>query len=207
MKGYLETLETLEELPESAHKMIRTITGSTNRLSVFAEDMLIIARLESGQEYASANEDCNLTEIIRRICDDAEPLANEKQLEFVKELPDTSCTIQGSPPHMRAALWNVLDNALKFTKEGRVVLRLRAEAGKAIITVEDTGVGVSAEEQPKLFTKFHRGTDIMEYNYEGTGIGLYLTKLIVENHKGTITVTSAENKGTTVTITLPLTQS
>lgn len=204
MKGYLETLEALQELPESAQRMIRTISGSTNRLSVFAEDMLIIARLESGQEYTSTNEDCNLTEIIQGICDDAEPLAHEKQLKFTKELPQTACVIKGSSPHIRAALWNVLDNALKFTKQGYVAIRLVTDDKNAIVTIQDTGVGIKLDEQPKLFTKFHRGTDIMEYNFEGTGIGLYLTKLIIEKHEGNIVITSSVGEGTTAKIELPL---
>lgn len=79
-----------------------------------------------------------------------------------------------------------------------------AKKDELVITVTDTGIGIKPDELPKLFTKFHRGTDTLEYPYEGEGIGFYLTKLIVEEHNGTIGVTSKLGKGTVATVTIPL---
>jgi signal transduction histidine kinase len=106
---------------------------------------------------------------------------------------------------MKIVLVNLLENAFKFTKEGSVTFKATADDKFVTLQVIDTGIGIAAEEIPKLFTKFHRGTSLMRYDYEGTGIGLYLTKLIIDNHQGTIDVESHEGKGTTFTIKLPKT--
>jgi two-component system phosphate regulon sensor histidine kinase PhoR len=107
--------------------------------------------------------------------------------------------------HLRSAIYNLLDNALKFTAEqGQIELSLAHVADAIQIVTKDNGVGIAPEEINKLFTKFHRGTSTLNYNYEGTGIGLYLTKLIITEHGGTIAVQSELGKGSTFTITLPL---
>jgi signal transduction histidine kinase len=76
--------------------------------------------------------------------------------------------------------------------------------GNLVIKITDTGVGISAEEQGQLFTKFHRGTSTMEYEYKGAGIGLYATKLIIDAHKGSIAVQSTPERGSVFSIEIPL---
>ena len=110
-----------------------------------------------------------------------------------------------SVPHLRSALWNLIDNAIKFTHQGGTSSLDVAEAdGKVLISVKDTGIGISPEEIPKLFTKFHRGTSVETYDFEGTGIGLYASKIIIEEQGGTITVKSEKDKGSTFTVILPI---
>jgi signal transduction histidine kinase len=106
---------------------------------------------------------------------------------------------------MRSALGNILDNAIKFNKEdGAVTVRASAADGALTFVVADTGIGIRPEEMPKLFTKFHRGTSTLNYDYEGAGIGLYLTKLIIDKHGGRIDVESQTGKGATFTVHLPV---
>lgn len=106
---------------------------------------------------------------------------------------------------MRSALGNLVDNAIKFTKDnGSVKVNARVNDGQFILTVTDTGAGIKSEEIPKLFTKFHRSTSESSYDYEGAGLGLYLSKLIIEQHGGKIDVKSELDKGSTFTVYLPI---
>ena len=100
---------------------------------------------------------------------------------------------------------NLVSNALKFTPSGgSVEVRLRAEEGLAVLELEDTGLGIPEEEQERLFERFFRSSNAMESAIPGTGLGLTITKAIVERHGGTIEVESAANAGTTVRVRLPL---
>ncbi len=204
IQGYLDTLLLSKELPEGVRSTVEVVAASGNRLSVFAEDILTVSRLEAGENVMNQREKIDLGDLLGKIAKDFTALAKENKLEFKVDLPDHPCYTVISMPHIRAAIWNILDNALKFTKEGSVTLKLAVAEGKAMISVTDTGVGIDPEEVPKLFTKFHRGTSTYQYEYEGTGIGLYLTKLIVDQHGGTIAVDSQLGKGTTFLVTLPI---
>lgn len=204
IQGYLDTLLLSKELPPDLRETLQVVAASGNRLSVFAEDILTVSRLEAGENVMSQKEQTDLRVLLERIGDDFAVLAKQKKLEFIANLGKDPCDVVISMPHIRAAFWNLLDNALKFTKEGKVTVELKKDKQNAYITVADTGEGIAPEEVPKLFTKFHRGTSTMQYDHEGTGIGLYLTKLIVEQHGGLVTVNTQLGKGTTFLITLPL---
>ena len=78
----------------------------------------------------------------------------------------------------------MIDNAIKFTSVGGIILKVRENNSHAEICIKDTGIGIAPDEIPKLFQKFHRGTSIQTFTYEGSGLGLYITKLIIEAHGG-----------------------
>lgn len=203
INGYLELLKSLEPSAEMTD-VINKIGAGTLRLGAFAEDVLIISMIEAG-DFKIDLQPAPLKALLDKIVQDFGLVAAQKQLQFSGrlELTDQSAKINRS--YLRSALWNLLDNAYKFTPEGgNVALTASADANNVKITVSDSGIGIAAAEKPKLFTKFHRGTSTEQYDYEGTGIGLYLTKLIVEQHNGRISCDSAEGQGTTFTITLPL---
>jgi signal transduction histidine kinase len=102
------------------------------------------------------------------------------------------------------ALQNLLDNALKYTPAGgSVSVKLDVNDEDVHITVADTGIGMSPEEQKNLFTKFFRSTPALHMYTNGTGLGLYITKNIIERHGGTISVVSGVGKGTSFTVSLP----
>jgi signal transduction histidine kinase len=107
---------------------------------------------------------------------------------------------------MISVIVNILGNAVKYTPDGgRVTLRVRAEDQRLTIAVEDSGVGISAEDLPKLWDKFFRSDDPRVQAETGTGLGLSLTREIVRMHGGEVTVESELNKGSTFTVSLPLT--
>jgi signal transduction histidine kinase len=202
IKAYVETLEGIEK-DEEKQKLIEPIKLSAMRLDGFAEDVLTISTFEAGRNILQP-EPTEMKPILEKIATDFEALAKQKQLEFSIDI-DTAASVNLSKPHFRSALWNILDNAHKFTEpHGKVTLTAKDHDNQINISVTDTGVGIPADEMPKLFTKFHRANDVMVYNYEGTGIGLYIAKIIIEQHGGTISVESTEGKGSTFTISLPI---
>lgn len=206
IQGYLEALQGNSDLPEAVKDLVAVLTASSSRLAAFAEDILTVSRIETGENVTTHREQTDLTNLLKLIATDFVVLAKQKGIEFRSIIGDNPCNVLISTPHIRGAVWNLLDNALKFTEKGSVSLELSQSNNHATITVSDTGEGIAADEIPKLFTKFHRGTSTLTYNYEGSGIGLYLTKLIIDQHGGMIDVTSEVGKGTTFTVQLPLSE-
>jgi signal transduction histidine kinase len=135
-----------------------------------------------------------------------QPLLEHKEIEFFVDLPPKMPELLLDKDKIIAVVVNVLGNAAKYTPGGgRVSLRVSAEDGKFRIVVEDTGVGISAEDMPKLFDKFFRSEDPRVQAETGTGLGLSLAREVVRMHGGEIQVESELNKGSTFTVLLPLT--
>lgn len=201
INSYLDEIKSLQP-PKELQAMLETIGVNATRLGGFAEDVLTISTIEAGQNILR-REATPIRPILDTMAKEFTALAKQKQLNFEASI-ETSATVDISKAHFRSALWNLLDNAYKFTADGGQVKLIAKDIGANIeISIEDTGIGISQQELPKLFTKFHRGTDTMQYDYEGTGIGLYIAKLIIEQLGGQITVQSEQGKGSQFKITLP----
>lgn len=186
--------------------IIANVQDGVVRLHLLAEDLLTIATLEAGGEKMRKSP-VEVKKFIDATVSEFELLAKQKQLawQFTNTVPG-DLELDLNQANMRSALGNLIDNAIKFSKEnGSVKVNCRLAGDQLVFTVADTGIGIAADEIPKLFTKFHRGTSPLIYDYEGVGIGLYLTKLIVEEHGGQVTVDSEADRGSTFTVTLPLT--
>ncbi len=204
INGYLETMRNMQ-LPENIGKMVNTIAANSTQLSNLAEDILTISELEAGHKLTGTSEPVDLLTLGSEVAGKAKQLAGEHQLQFSYKAPSTPVVVAVAAHHLRIAVWNLLDNAIKFTKPaGLVSLEVGVSGQSALIKVSDSGIGIGPDEMAKLFTKFHRGTGLMEYNYEGTGIGLYISRLLVREFGGDITVVSQQGKGSTFTISLPL---
>jgi signal transduction histidine kinase len=201
--GNLDLAKT-EDMSEHLSKILANIETNSQRLKIFAEDLLIISSVEAGQRIFSTDR-VSIDEMLTRMAADFTEMASTKHVQFVAHLSPTTVEIQGSVVHLRNAIYNLLDNALKFTPiNGKIEFSLVHSGETVQISISDNGVGIAPDEMSKLFTKFHRGTSTLEYNYEGSGIGLYLTKLIITEHRGSIDVKSELGKGSTFTITLPV---
>lgn len=204
IQGYIDLARNVESSTELKN-IIETIQESVSRLHLLAENVLTISTLETGKtEVHKASTE--LASFIDNTINPFQLIAEKKTLKWNSNntVPKEAKTALNST-NMRSALGNLVDNAIKFTKAGGSVnVDSRIENNQLVFRVTDTGTGISSEEQSKLFTKFHRGTSTLSYDYEGIGIGLYLTKLIIEQHGGKIDVESELNKGSTFTVTIPL---
>lgn len=207
MRGQIDNAQYAKSM-DDLKKAIGSIEESVTRLNLLSEDLLTISTLEAGGE-AMSKSPVELRKFVDVLVGDFKQLAAQKQLDwnFKNDLPET-LKLNLSQANMRSALGNIIDNAIKFTKvRGSVSISAALFGTQAAFTVTDTGIGVHPDEIPKLFTKFHRGTSTETYDYEGVGIGLYLTKLIVEDHGGRVEVQSEIDKGSTFTVYLPLSAS
>lgn len=203
INGYLESLDSFETAEQMKEAMQR-IGESVKRLDGFAEDVLTISQYELG-EHGNTAATFAISEMVLQIADESRAAADLKGVHFASHISSALSPITASKPHVRSAIWNIIDNAIKFTpKDGNVTLDVSEKDGSIHIAVTDTGIGISEAEIPKLFTKFHRATSVITYDYEGTGIGLYASKLIIEQFGGTIEVASSEGKGSTFTIHIPV---
>lgn len=205
IQGYIDLARSVESSKELKN-IIETIQESVSRLHLLAENVLTISTLEAGKTEVHKSS-TPLSVFIDNTINQFQLIAEKKGLKwsFDNTIPkETSIPLNST--NMRSALGNLVDNAIKFTNSGgSVTVDSRIENNRLVFKVTDTGTGISAEEKSKLFTKFHRGTSTLSYDYEGIGIGLYLTKLIIEQHGGTIEVQSEPNKGSTFTVAIPLT--
>ncbi|MFC6661948.1 ATP-binding protein [Deinococcus multiflagellatus] len=205
MLGPLEDLLTgeLGELPPAQLETLGLAHRNSLRLLRLVNSLLDFSRLESGRaqarfapvDFAALNAD--LASSFRAAMERA-------GLEFRVDLPALP-----EPVYVDRDLWekvvlNLLSNAFKFTLQGGVALTLRAEGRHAVLSVQDTGVGVSEAEVGRLFERFHRVEGQRGRSFEGSGIGLALVREIVQLHGGQIEARSAEGQGTTFTVRLPL---
>ena len=131
-------------------------------------------------------------------------MADSRGIELTSKI-ERVARLEGDRPRLAQVLDNLVSNGLKFTPSGgRVEVRLSSENGAALLEVEDSGLGIPPDEQEHLFERFFRSSNAAENAIPGTGLGLTITKAIVERHGGRIEIESAENAGTTVRVQLPL---
>ncbi len=183
-------------------QLLKSMESGISHLDSFIKDISTINDLETGGSVEAKPTAIN--DIIGPLIAETKSYADAKQLEFNINTSDNVMTINANLPWLQNCVRNLLSNALKFTEHGKIGLTTYRDNDRAVIEVSDTGLGIKPAEIPLLFTKFHRGTSYEEYNFEGKGLALYLTKLIVERHNGTITVDSHEGQGSTFKISLPL---
>ncbi|MDB5181651.1 MAG: hybrid sensor histidine kinase/response regulator, partial [Candidatus Saccharibacteria bacterium] len=202
IQGYTEILSTsaLEDMQKTA---VSGLNVSNKRLSSLIDDLLTISSIEAGdhplqQKITGANE------LLQEIANETELVASGTTNSLSVEINVGDAQILGNPNRLKAAFNNIFDNAFKFTQHGTITFSAVKADNNLVITISDTGIGIKSDEISKLFTKFHRGTDTLNYNFEGKGLGLYVAKLFITEHRGTVTVQSTENHGTTVVITIPL---
>lgn len=204
MRGYIDMAEQATTAAE-LQAIIKTIQESVVRMHLLSEDLLTISTLQAGGEVM-ATSPVVARDFIESTVSEFALLADKKRLHWqVDDQVPEAAKLDISQANVRSALGNLLDNAIKFTKEGgSVKVSVTATDDQLRFIVADSGIGIKPEEIPKLFTMFHRGTSTLTYDYEGAGIGLYLTKLIIEKHGGHVKVRSEVGRGSTFTVTLPL---
>jgi signal transduction histidine kinase len=204
ISGYLDNIDEIIGDTEKIMTALNRISASVKRLEIFAEDVLTISRFELGDAKIQADK-VKLSEFMERIINEFQTVVTSKNIELSTDIQDGDTDLQISIPYIRSAVWNILDNAVKFTKEGGTIKLITKKNGESVdISISDNGIGISEDELPKLFTKFHRGTSTLTYDFEGTGIGLYASKVMVEKHGGTVSASSKLGEGSTFTIHLPL---
>jgi signal transduction histidine kinase len=191
------------ENPE-IEKAMRTAAKSNERLEGLVEDLLNVSRIDQGR-LPVVLQSVEIEPIIRDIVSQLKVKADEKGLtldytEAIVKLP----LVSADPERLTQVLINLIGNSVKYTEAGSVKVTALVKNGLVEVKIVDTGIGMSAEEQKNLFQKFYRVQNEKTGKIVGTGLGLWITKQIIELMKGVITIESMEGVGTQVTIKLQM---
>ena len=208
--GFSEILEdqTFGPMNERQERYIGNILKSSRHLLALINDILDLTKVEAGK-MELLTTDFLFQDCLRQVLEMLDPLSRNKAINLICDVPDEFSPIQADEGRMRQILFNLLSNAIKFTPEGGDVSVLVALIENDIVQVQvkDTGIGIKQEHQDLIFSEFRQVDESYARRYEGTGLGLALTKRLVELHGGTISVESEEGKGSTFTFTFPQHQS
>jgi signal transduction histidine kinase len=204
ISGFLEMLQDEEHrIGDAGRTYLDVIRRSTERLHHLVEDLLLVAQIEA-RRVDLQHEPIDLGAVAERSVEAVRPWASEKQVRVELSTDDVP-TILGDERRLGQVLDNLLSNAVKFSHDGGVVEVAveKNDGGAARIVVADQGIGIPADEQGHVFSRFYRARAASELAVPGTGLGLAITRALVDQHGGTIDLESREGEGTTVTVHLP----
>jgi signal transduction histidine kinase len=187
-------------LNQEQDRQLRVVQGSARHLLSLINDILDLARIESGRVEIVMDE-VSITEVVKQACTQLRPLAENKQLVLREEVPAGECTVRSDQRSANQILLNIIGNAIKFTREGEVVVRVANQPESVSVGIQDTGPGMSAEQQAQLFDAFSRLKQ--SEHQEGTGLGLHLSRRLADLIGARITVASEAGMGTTFTVEFP----
>jgi signal transduction histidine kinase len=205
IRGYVELLEDEGGLSDEQRRFLAVVDRNSARLLELVGDLLFLAQADAGR-LEFQRQPVDLGTIVAEAIESSLPAALEKRIELRADV-EAMPRLQGDRARLAQVLDNLVSNALKFTPAGgHVIVRLRTASGSALLEVSDTGRGLPAEEQDRLFERFFRSSRAAEDAIPGTGLGLAIAKTIVERHGGRISLESAVDDGTTVRVELPLSQ-
>ena len=203
--GYTELIldSIYGELPEKARAVLERLEANGRHLLGLINDVLDLSKIEAGQLTLSI-EDYSLSDVVHGVVSAVEPLAAEKKLVFKAEVPRDLPTGHGDGRRLSQVLLNLVGNAIKFTDKGEVAIRAEAANGAFTVAVCDTGPGIAAADQAKIFEEFQQADSSITRKKGGTGLGLSIAKRIIEMHGGRIWVESEPGKGSIFYFTLPV---
>ena len=182
---------------EQVKEYHRQMLNESIYLQRLVTDLLEFSRLQS-QSFSIVREPVNVSDVVSDVCRGIRRITDEKGVILERAENSSVFIVKGDYARLRQMLIVILDNAVKFTdRGGKVTVSERIEDGKFYLTVTDTGIGISEEELPLIFVKFHR--TITGQNRNGTGLGLAIAKEIAERHGATVSVESTPGKGSSFT--------
>lgn len=203
IRGYSELLRqhTIVE-PSQIDYCLDCVLKESDHMTKLINDILTISKLEA-KDYVVQKSHIKLKELLTNVLNSLSIQANDMNLEF-----DVSCEnviVYANLDHMQGILYNLISNAIKYNKpNGKVIIIIKERLDNVLIKVMDTGIGISKEDQKKVFQRFYRADKQRSKVVAGTGIGLAIVKHIVQFYQGSISLQSKENEGTSIEIALPI---
>lgn len=204
--GYASLIEegSLGKVNKKVYDAVQTIVGSSKHLVRTVEDFLDVSRAELGQ-LSLVKHDTPLIDLVSSIVSLLSVDAQKKDISLTVNAPNEPLVVLADQEKLRNALYNIIENAVKYTNKGSVTITLEHDNDMATITIEDTGIGMTQEDIAHAFDRFYRAHN--SRGTKGSGLGLYLAKDIIERHTGSVTATSkGPDTGTTFTVTLPISE-
>ncbi len=203
--GYTELIldSIYGEPTEKMRTVLERLQANGKHLLGLINDVLDLSKIEAGQLTLSL-DDYSLSDVVHGVVSAVEPLAAEKRLAFKAEVAPDLPTGRGDGRRLSQVLLNLVGNAIKFTDKGEVAIRASATNGAFTVAVCDTGPGIPAADQAKIFEEFQQADSSITRKKGGTGLGLSIAKRIIEMHGGRIWVESEPGKGSTFYFSLPV---
>jgi signal transduction histidine kinase len=201
IQGNVELLARMPDMPaDERAEALAYLDGEARRLSRIVAELLTLARADAGQTLE--RRPVELDRVLLDALAEMRPLAEDRRLELTSFEP---VMVNGDADRLKQLLLNLLDNSLKYTPpDGRISVELARSPSEAVLTIRDTGVGISREDLPQIFERFYRADPARSRDPAGTGLGLAIVRWIVDQHEGEISVDSRVGQGTTVTVRLSL---
>ena len=203
--GYTELMAdgAYGEPSEKMHGILKRLEANGKHLLGLINDVLDLSKIEAGQLVLELS-DYSVQDIAQTVRSTLEPLAADKKLAFKLELAPELPAGHGDGRRLTQVLINLVGNAIKFADAGEVAIKAEANNGAFHVSVRDTGPGISAADQAKLFQEFQQADNAITRKKGGTGLGLAISKRIIEMHGGRIWVESQVGQGSTFSFTLPV---
>lgn len=190
-------------LADKQKEGIETINLLSVRMTRLVNDLLDVARIDQGRLFLK-KEPINLGGVTKEVIENILPLANAKNVRVVFNPPQNVPSVLGDPEKLKLAIENLLSNSVKYTpSRGKVIISLEKKDGLLIFAVSDNGVGIPDNQQSQVFNKFFRSDNAVKYQTEGTGLGLYIAKNIIDQLGGKMWFESKEGAGSTFSFALP----
>jgi signal transduction histidine kinase len=209
MNGYLDLLlgGSYGKIPKKVKDILVKFNDSTQNEIKIVNELLDISQFQMGKEVVFINDDVKVEDIIKEAVGDVALESKNKGIYIKTDIPKKLPIIKADLKKLKMAVYNIIDNAVKYTNKGGVDIKVEINDNKLLITIKDTGAGIPKEHQKDLFNKlFERSKEAEKMFATGRGIGLWITYRIIDGHKGKIWAESAgEDKGSTFFIELPIT--
>jgi two-component system phosphate regulon sensor histidine kinase PhoR len=203
--GYIETLlDDPQTSDQELSRILRVMERHSKRLGLLVNDLLTLAQLESRNANLQFG-DVQLAELFERVIRDWGKKLEEKQLKVIVDLSPGAQTIRADETRLQEVMYNLLDNAVKYSHEhGEVLLRAARHDSEMLLSVTDNGIGIGKDDLPRIFERFYRADKARSRELGGTGLGLAIVKHIVQLHGGRVEAESELGRGTTIRVVLPV---
>ncbi|MFA6082525.1 MAG: ATP-binding protein [Patescibacteria group bacterium] len=206
IRGHLSMLMQgdLGKINEKQHYFLNQTLESTKKMVNLITELLSISRLEERKIVLNFSQ-TNITAVVQSAVEEMKTLAVERKIDIVFEKPSSSTpTLNMDGEKITQVVQNLIDNAIKYTNpRGKIVVKIETRPKDVVVSVSDNGVGIPSADIPKLFQRFFRSGNVLSMDTRGTGLGLYIAKVIITRHQGKIWVESKENQGSTFFFSLP----
>ena len=201
VKLHLQTLNTRELPADKRELLYGRALKDTNRLEKLVENLLLVNKVESGK-LPLDKQPIDFAKLVEIVLD--EQFSNERSAGRINFISTSNINVNGDEMALQSVAANLIENALKYGGETKVDIGLKVDNGQVVLRVADGGNGIPNSEKQKVFERFYRIGNEDVRKTKGTGIGLYLVKLLVENHRGQIRVEDNQPKGSVFVVTLPI---